>query len=241
MARSTKSTLSAVAGADKAVAGLAGGAALASGSHAYGAIVVVPPPANLPNVAAPNTAGPINYNLNGDGIFDFTFSFRNPQSVLPGPGVVWQANFDPAPTSAVDGYVGPFVTYATYAHALAAGTAIGAGNPWQTPASGQVVMGSRYISGGTINPYGGFANAANTPVHGFLGVRFTTAAGIRYGWIEAEVRPATSAASTGGIFFFRAAYEDIGGPINAGQVPEPGTIGMLALGAVGILGRRRKA
>ena len=38
------------------------------------------------------------------------------------------------------------------------------------------------------------------------------------------------------------AYEDSGGPIHAGAIPEPGTLGMLALGAAGLaVWRRRRA
>jgi hypothetical protein len=48
---------------------------------------------------------------------------------------------------------------------------------------------------------------------------------------------------TGGVRFFSLAYENSGGSINAGAVPEPSTLAALAFGAVGLAAaalRRRK-
>ncbi len=230
-----KSLLKKLSGAEKAVAGVAGAAALASGSQAYGQIISRPPPTNLPNAATPATAGPVNYDFDGNGTVDFVYSFRNPQAA--GTGVQWQANFSPFTAlgiNAIDGYLGPFINYA---NALSSGDPIGPLNNWRNQA--QVTMGSRYRSGAIISPYGGFANVANTPVRGFLGVRFSIGGLTRFGWIDAEVRPATGAAGSGGIFFFGAAYEASGADIEAGAVPEPGTLAMLAIGAVGLLRRRK--
>src|SRR6266404_5403924 len=92
--------------------GISAAAALAAGSGAYAGIVAVAPPANLPNAAAPATSGPITWDVDGDSVPDFVFSFRNPQSPGPANGVLWQANMAPAVPlgiGAVAGYLGPFV------------------------------------------------------------------------------------------------------------------------------------
>lgn len=229
--------------------GLAGAAALAAGSGAYGAIVTFTLPTDLPNAAAPATAGPVTFDVNGDAVNDFTYSFRNPATAT-GSGVIWQANFSPVTaggTNAVIGFAGPFITYGTN---LAAGVVIGAAAPagasWRNQA--QVVLGSIYRSGGVPSPYGGFVTGgqntgggAQLPQgRGFLGFRFDIGGQTRFGWLDVEVRPATDVAGTGGIFFFGGAYENSGASINAGQIPAPGAVGALALGAVGLLRRSRR-
>jgi hypothetical protein len=223
--------------------GVAGALALAAGSAAYGAIVVVAPPPNLPNVATPNTAGPLNWDVNGDAVNDFNFTFRNPQAA--GNGVQWQANMNtvvPGGNQAVAGYQGPFVRYGSrLTSGQVIGPALPAGVTWQNTA--QVVLGSFYRSGSTILPYGGFATGAipsASVVRGFVGFRFDIGGNVRYGWLDVEVRGSGSAANSGGIFFFGAAYDDTGAPIAAGAVPGPGTLGALALGAAACLRRSRR-
>jgi hypothetical protein len=82
-----------------------------------------------------------------------------------------------------------------------------------------VCLGSFYRSGGVTSPYGGFATGA-TPRRALSGASSGSASpsagNTRYGWLDVEVRGATSAANTGGIFFFGAAYEDSGQSIAAG-------------------------
>ena len=54
---------------------------------------------------------------------------------------------------------------------------------------------------------------------------------------------AWTGAGTIGVQFFSLAYENSGAPINAGAVPEPGTLAALAFGGVGLAAaayRRRK-
>lgn len=224
--------------------GMAGALAMAAGSAAYGAIVVVTPPANLPNVAATGTAGPVSWDVNGDAVNDFAFSFRNPQAAAT--GVLWQANMNPTPSgsiNAVAGYLGPFINYGSN---LTLGDSIGPGLPggvsWRNQA--QITLGSFYRSGGIPSPYGGFATGAvpaSSVVRGYVGFRFSIGGLTRYGWLDVEVRGSSSPAGTGGIFFFGAAYEDSGAAIGAGEVPAPGSIGALALGAVACLRRSRRA
>lgn len=230
-------------------AGLAGATALAAGSGAYAAIVQFAGPADLPNVAAPATAGPISFDVNGDAVNDFTYSFRNPQTAT-GTGVIWQARFNRtalALNNAVLGFVGPFVPYATnLGSAILVGPTPPAGASWRNNAA--VVLGSIYRSAGVPSAYGGFVTGGlNTggggrppQGRGFLGFQFEIAGQLRYGWLDVEVRPATAAAASGGIFFFGGAYEDSGASIETGQIPAPGAVGVLALGAVGLLRRSRR-
>jgi MYXO-CTERM domain-containing protein len=232
--------------------GMAGAVALAAGSASYGSIIVVAPPANLPNVAGPGTAGPLNWDVNGDSVIDFNFTFRNPQTAT-GSGVIWQANMNIAPAgvtagNAVVGYLGPFVNYATN---LSAGQTIG---PVLGPPPGasfrnvaQVVLGSVYRSNGVPSDYGGFRPGNPNPggatpgaQRGFVGFRFSIGGLIRYGWLDVEVLPATGAAGSGGINFFGAAYEDSGGSIPAGAVPAPGALAALAVGAAAMMRRKRE-
>ncbi len=229
--------------------GLAGAAALAAGSGAYGAIVTFTLPTDLPNVASPTTAGPVSFDVNGDAVNDFSYSFRNTQTANP-TGVIWQANFSPAVAGGVNailGFQGAFIPYATN---LGAGTVLSASTPvgasWRNQA--QVTLGSVYRSAGVPSGYGGFAaGGTNTggggrlsQSRGFMGFQFSIAGQTRYGWLDVEVRPATAAANSGGIFFFGGAYEDSGASIQTGQIPAPGAVGAMALGAVGLLRRSRR-
>jgi hypothetical protein len=213
----------------KTTTGLAGALAIASGTHAYASPVSVAPPPDSQNSAGSADVF-TNWDVDGDGTVDFVFDNRYPNS---GSQVNWQLDMDPSGLNAgVVGYVGPFVNYA---NALSMGTSIGSGSTFQT--SSQVVLGSNY--GGTL--YGGFATQVPPGTNAYAGFEFTAGDGaIHYGWLYMNV-------NAGVIDFTGAAYESTPGmAIAAGQtaVPEPGTMAMLALGAVGVVGaaiKRRRA
>src|ERR1043165_7968287 len=116
--------------------GLLGAMAIAGGTTAYGDIAAItkksavmpivnnprlnPPiatgvPPDLTNVPGGATTS-VNWDVNSEGIIDFTFSNRYPNTAT-GSGVVWQMNMNPATgtaaTNGVIGYTGPFVRYAS--------------------------------------------------------------------------------------------------------------------------------
>jgi hypothetical protein len=229
--------------------GLAGATAMASGSAAF-AVVGIAPPSDIPATVGTTTA--TTWNPDGVGAADFNFQFRFPNST--GTGVVWQSNMNPvngtATGNAVAGYLGAFINYATnFSGNATAGQQIGpnipnAGAPsWRTAA--QVTLGSIYSSAGVRQAYGGFGNGAPlNPAHtnpggsgppnetGFVGFRIGTGAATRYGWLQVRTN------STVGIDFIAAALGDPGEPVNAGVVPEPASLGLLALGATALLRRK---
>jgi len=121
----------------------------------------------------------------------------------------------------------------------------GSGNPsWGyvgTPGvMGQLAAGAT-IDGTTATNTGSASAAAfPTTVGALFGFRFQNeAAGnqVQYGWgrliKHAGVSPATG-------FLVEYAYENTGAGIAAGAVPAPGSLALLALGALGVAGRRRK-
>ena len=81
------------------------------------------------------------------------------------------------------------------------------------------------------------------PGVGFVGFRFNNGAGIQYGW--ARVRMGGSGENNNGFKLLEYAYGDPGEPITAGQRPnneqaaDEGSLGWLALGAVGLLAWRK--
>jgi hypothetical protein len=227
--------------------GLAGAIAIASGTSAYGAVVVVNPPADLTNTAGgANTT--TTWDVNSDGTADFLFNNRYPNTTS-GFGVVWQQNMNPATaalatTNGVVSYLGPFVRYA---FALAAGVNVGPTNTNFSTVT-QVVLGSQYLYGSVPYYYGGFAaggpNGSVTPgTFAFVGFRFNAVDGTHFGYLRLAVNAGIIDFDNVGAM--RAAYESTPNTaILTGAVPEPGTMALLALGAAGVVGavvKRRRA
>ncbi len=225
----------------KAAKGLAGALAIASGTTAYGAIVFVNPPADLTNTPGSSSTFAL-WDVNGDGTNDFFFQNRYPNTAPGGTGVIWQLSMNPltdAPAAnGVISYPGQFVQYA---YAFQGAILVGSFDQ-RFSTQTQVVLGSRYSYGSAgVNYYGGFAggnsNGSVAPgTFAFAGFRFTAADGIHYGYIRLSV-------SAGMIDFDYAAYNTTPGDPITSPIPEPGTMALLALGAVGVIGtvtRRRR-
>jgi hypothetical protein len=86
---------------------------------------------------------------------------------------------------------------------------------------------------------GGYTNSQFlNPGVGFIGFRFNTGAGIQYGWARVNMGGAPDNSFT----LVDYAWGDPGDMIRAGQtvIPEPGSLGLLAVGAVGLLFWRKR-
>ncbi len=238
---------------NKAVAfKLAGAAALAGSSQAYGSIVVVTPPNNLNGFP---DDGSQSQEIEGYDFYtgqtnpttnpaDFSFKYNNIPFIFDIFSNVY---------SGVQGFNtgGPTVntvaatyTYGYNADQLTVGTKVGNDNPLlQFVASYDTIGGP-----GVLTLTGSTTPQAEVT---YMGVEFTDPSGVLHnGYLELEVVNNTPS-DPGGLFFLGAAYNSLSanapdgaGDITVEALPEPGTISSLALGAaalggVGLLRRRR--
>ncbi|MBS0657085.1 MAG: PEP-CTERM sorting domain-containing protein [Verrucomicrobia bacterium] len=215
--------------------GLAGAAALAASSSAYADIVMATLP---PNISTPVGTGAgasvLNWDVNGDAVTDFQFTFRYYSATS------WQALMGVNATNNALG-TPAFTPSALYARSYGSGVSIAPGNPAFSGSSVTVmILGSLYAG----NLYGGFASGGNLGQSRFLGFRFNIAGQTHYGYLEARVN---ANGSVGTIDFLSAAFNSTP---NTGiltgataAVPEPGTT-LAALAAGGLVAlqvaRRRK-
>lgn len=104
------------------------------------------------------------------------------------------------------------------------------------------------VGGATMaygNGYGGdqFLNNTGVPSTGYVGFRFDTNAGgtnFQFGWARVTLNGDTPLNT---FVVEEYAYGDVGDSIKVGEIgaiPEPGSLGCLALGAIGLLASRRR-
>jgi hypothetical protein len=89
---------------------------------------------------------------------------------------------------------------------------------------------------GTMAFRGGYINSQWLAAGvGFVGIRFNTGAGIQYGWVRLDMAGSPDNHYTMVDF----AWGDVGDTILTGQIPEPGSLALLAVGAVGLFAWRK--
>jgi hypothetical protein len=100
---------------------------------------------------------------------------------------------------------------------------------------------SQFVSGGLMASYFGWTSSrflGTTPEDrkDYIGFSFDAGSGTQYGWVQVKMVGAPDNAFT----VVDYAYAGVDEPIHAGEVPEPGSLGLLATGAIGLLLWRRK-
>lgn len=218
--------------------GLAGAAALAGATQAYGAIVVLTPPANIvgndPTTNSSTTPTRRLIDLDGNGSTDLQLAYR---SFNTGGYTIQQSFVYAYTTGAIAGQSASATSF--YAYEIPGGTSIG-------PSLNFGNSGS-YLCHVATNVNGADYGFWYLGDRGFIGFSFLNANTnqINYGYIEVETDPYNNASDPGGLRFFSLAYDNTGAPITAGAtaVPEPSTLAALAFGGIGLAAaayRRRK-
>jgi hypothetical protein len=105
-------------------------------------------------------------------------------------------------------------------------------------APGDLVNTRQFLGGyATMAMFNGYGNSEFlAPGPGYVGFSFTADDGTHYGWMQVNMDGAAHNAFT----LVDYAYAGVGEDITVGQVPEPGSLGLLATGAIGLLLWRRK-
>jgi hypothetical protein len=117
-----------------------------------------------------------------------------------------------------------------YASRLIAGQSIAAGN---------FITGKGTLAFGVLGAAGlGNSQFANAGPDQFVGFRFNNdgVLGVQYGW----ARLTMDGAPVNSFTLVDYAWADVGTSIVAGQIPEPGSLGLLALGGAGLLAWRNR-
>lgn len=167
------------------------------------------------------TSYPIDIDSNGT--VDIRLAVLNFNGTFGGAAVL-------SPTGGDVGVIGLAQSGFFYPARLGGGVNVGAAGPFITLGN---LRGDLAFDTGSAN------SQWTTPGVGSLGFRFTlTGGGTAYGWLQFSVGD-NSGPTPRAITLMSGAYENSGGSITT--IPEPTTaVGILALGAAGLLAHRRR-
>lgn len=216
--------------------GLAGAAALAGATQAYGNVVVRPLPANINGNNPTNTSTATvtrTIDVDGNGTTDLQVRYR---SFTTG-GYQIQQSFVFSQTGKVLA-AGPTGGSGDqyYAYQLGAGAVI--------PGAYQLGQSATFLTHVATNIDGSDYGYWALGDRGFIGFTFLNAASqLVSGYLEMRTNAFPGSTPFVGVEFFSLAYETDGGSINAGEVPEPSTLAALAFGGLGLAAaayKRRK-
>ena len=175
-------------------------------------------------------SGRKSFALDGDaGIF-----FGN-SSTSSGDGLAFAGVLVDASSNQFGNLAGFLASSFPYASNLAFDANVSAA-PFLTNSFGTLAYGGGYANSQ-------FLNSTGSPSTGFVGFRFDTTAGgtdWRFGWARITLNGDTPLNT---FVVEEYAFGDFGDSIRVGEigaVPEPGSLGCLALGAVGLLASRRR-
>lgn len=191
-----------------------------------------------------------DFDFNNDGTNDIRFTTRNTTGGGTGSNyalifggvtnnsVLHPLNVAGGTASGANGAV------YVYPSRLGAGVTVGPALTFVTLA---LTAASSYLQAGTLAFGNGFTGSkfktagANA---GFLGVSFTLADGLHYGFADISVAPQSAGALARSITLNALAYETTPGTAIAtfgAPVPEPSAIALVALGGLGLAAYRRRA
>ena len=182
-----------------------------------------------------------NFDLNNDGVVDFQLGQRIGPTATNPAVTGGAAFFNPNSPTHFLAVVGLTSGGYNYAARLAAGANIGG-----TTNNFIALTGTGFGQRARLVSQNGFSNsqwaAANgQTASGFLGIKFTIGGTQVNGYVQLSISDGQGATPRA-ITVIRAAYETSGDAITAGAVPEPSTtLGLLALGATGLMAHRRRA
>jgi hypothetical protein len=111
---------------------------------------------------------------------------------------------------------------------------------------GDSIVGGKFLPNAGRGAFGASNPLASGPGYpnsqwasittGFMGFKFNIGNGVQYGW----ARISMDGPNVNTFTLIDYAYADPGETLVAGQVPEPGSLGLLALGAAGLLAWRKQ-